>query len=1285
MAIDRSLESGSSAGTSLDRVVGLGASAGGLEALQEVMGSLSTSPGMAVIIAQHLAPDHPSSLALLLTSASGRSVVEAIDDMPLRPGVVCVVPSNRDAIVVGDRVRLVEPPPRTSPSPSIDRLFESLADEWGPRSVGVVLSGTGVDGAQGLRAIRGADGLTMVQTPETARFDGMPRAAIGLGGVDLVASAADIGNRLGALFEGGEGAFAASVPEPGGEVLSQIAARLRHVTGIDFAGYKPTTLTRQIQRRMAVRQVSEDGDYAALLMRDLAEAQALADNLLVTVTSFFRDDDAFAALRSQVTDYVTALAPTATIRVWIPGCATGEEAYSIGMLISEALGRPMDLPRRLKIFASDIHEPSLGIGRQAWYPASEADRVPPELLSVYTRAVRGGVQMVETLRECVVFARHDVTNDPPFPSIDLVSCRNTLIYFTRPTQDRVLGCFEFAVKPGGILFLGAVESLDRGSKTFRALDADNRIYTRIPGTSPRTWQPVVRLAGSVSAAERKPELLPPPESSRLTEENELLEALVRLGGTSFLVFDQAQNLVRVGGDVSGYCTLPAGRLAAAGGAFLRPELRDEARALFLLCRADGRPVTGQQVVLPDSGVVVRMRATPVPLAGEEGIVVSFAREDDVPGVDEVPARTETFERELERLERELLISQDSLRRSLGELQATNEELEASAEELQAASEELQSSNEELQASNEEIQATNEELGTLNLELTKRTESSEALTLELENIQASLSQGMVLLDRDLCVRRYTPMAVRLFALVDTDIGRPLLSVPTTSRIEGLHTALRAVLGGEPRRSLETVGGAMTYLLQVLPYLDSHAECVGVIVTMTDISEMVGLRRAADDAFSDLEAKSELLADMAATDSLTGLGNRRAFLTRISRAVDRAERSGRTFALVELDLDRFKEVNDEMGHAAGDLVLAATASRITDVVRGTDSVARLGGDEFGVLLEDFGHPAELELIVDRLRLSLEEPVDVGDRIALSSASIGVALFPRDGRSEDELIRAADAAMYAQKRRGGDGFSYFDTSMNEAAEIRRRTRLEVAAAIEAREFEMHYQPIVDAVTRQVRLVEALVRWRRRGVVVAAADFVPFCEESRQVRALGEIVAELVSADLPELLSAGPAALRICVNVSVEQLEERGVNVAVFSESLHGHLDRLVVEILETVFLPNHPIALDRVRGLAGMGAQIAIDDYGSGYSNMLLLESLSPDYIKLDRTFLGEGRTAADRLSMIRSAVDVAHVVGSQVIAEGIETEEQLHVALDAGVDLIQGYHVGGPMPLAELLDFLASDPA
>ncbi|MFZ0406906.1 MAG: chemotaxis protein CheB [Cyanobium sp.] len=839
----------------------IGASAGGLEAIEGLVQHLLLPCRCTYIVAQHLAPDHPSHLVELIARFTSLTVVSAVDGAALEPGMIVIAPPNRDVAIEAGGLRVTEPPQRYGPSPCIDLLFESLAEHWGEKGIAVVLSGTGSDGSRGLRAVRGAGGLTIAQSPQEAKFDSMPRAAISLGGAELVLEATAIGDRLNELMRGREPIERRQLPEPEMVLLDTLLSRLKQVSDIDFSTHKESTLFRQIKRRMAICGISNLDDYIPLLNSKSGEIQALTQSLLVNVTEFFRDPHAFKALQEQLQTRLKKLTPPAQLRVWVPGCCSGQEAYSIAMVVSDILNHPSELASQLRIFATDLDDQSLAIARRGRYPISATASIPGDLCSRYFTERNNEMEVSKALRNSIVFAHHNLCKDPPFPHLDLISCRNTLIYFTPEVHDSLLDLFAFSLRPGGLLLLGSSETIGNRNPEFSVEDASQHLYRRTNADS-KQRAPISQTSSQILAHARgKVERLSPSRHTVPEQHVALLEALVGQLCPPALVLDQNHDLVEVIGDVTPYCRLPQGRMTAAATAFLRPELQAEARVLFLLVRADRSSARSEPLRLDGIKAPIRLMASPLQQGDRTLTLLRFQTESEaiIPG----PATFAEGQRgvalgeEIKRLEQELLSSQVNLRRSLCELEQTNEELETSSEELQASSEELQASNEELVASNEELQATNEELASLNQQLRSRNDQMEHLNNDLENIQASLSQGMVILDRNLRITRFSPLAVRVFGLVDSDIGQPLIGVPTTVPLPELRQTLLAVLKSGQRRNLEASSEEVSYLVQFMPYQEQDGQCLGVIISLTDVSELVALRRAAEAALSDFTSLTNTL--------------------------------------------------------------------------------------------------------------------------------------------------------------------------------------------------------------------------------------------------------------------------------------------------------------------------------------------------------------------------------------------------------------------------------------------
>lgn len=1259
-------------------VVGIGSSAGGLEALEVLVGSLRESGRTAYLVAQHLAPEHPSMLADLLARCTRLTVVTAEDGVELTPDTIVVAPPGRDIRVAGTVVQVVEPGVRSGPNPCIDVLMESLAEGWGSHGVGVILSGTGTDGSYGLRAVKAADGITIAQLPTSAKFETMPQAAISLGAADLVLDPVEIGRFLTSL--GTPEAVWPLQREPAAapDSLSAILSELRRATAIDFSQFKESTLRRQVARRMVLRRVATMDDYVVLVSTDPAEPVALMNGLLVTVTSFFRDPEAFDALRDQLVTYVARRDPSEPLRIWVPGCATGEEAYTVAMIASDVLGRPSDLSSHLKVFGTDLDEAALAIARRAVYPESALSRVPAPLRSSYFVATPQGSEVVPELRGAVVFARHNVGQDPPFPRLDVVSCRNTLIYFTPSLQRRVLGLFAYGLRPQGLLLLGSAETPTPDARGFVDADPVHRVFRR-------TDDPVPAEPSHAPLPAPKPRPLPPlartgPVIFQAAPDHRetMLRALLSVQSDPCLLLNERHEVVEIVGDVSPYCQLSPGQPTMAVSALLRPELVPEARALLVIVRAEDRAATGSPVSVEATGATVRLVARPVPVGGRPMVALEFVG-DSERGTEPVAIgeRGAEFDAELDRLERELMNSQATLQGSLEDLETAHEELLSYNEELQASAEELQSSYEELETSNEELQASNEELSHANLQLREQAIELERMRNEAMDSLSNFTRVTdalqeVVWQRDAAMTRLLYVSGRVRELTGTsaaDLGDDAEALDAFIVPEDREAAwaARRAPGGrwEVDYRIEDHRGSRRWVTErgcLVPDSRSGDRYVG---TLTDISRE--------------HRQSEQLLLQATVDAPTGLLNRYEFRRLLDTELARARRSGGSVALAWVDLDQFKEVNDHYGHAAGDAILAATAERLRDAVRDSDVIGRIGGDEFAVILTDYDNPFELESIVERIRVEMQVPVAVGTADLAVTGSIGIALFPLDGDSADALLQAADAAMYAAKVRGGDAIEYFDEAMRASAEERRRMRQEIAEAIMGRQFVLHYQPIVSTGDGSLWGVEALLRWVRDGKAVAAGEFIAFCEQSGQIRALTAISMSLLQADLRRLGAAGEDLGRSCLNLSVSQLEDRTFQDLLDQMPSPTGLAGLVVEVTESLFLPDNARALAAVSRLSDLGAEVSVDDYGSGYSNFALMEQLSPALVKLDKSFLSHATTVDRKETLIAAAIEMSHALGAKVIVEGVETIDQLDLVTGLGADFAQGWHIARAMPLDDLLEW------
>ncbi len=831
-------------------IVAIGASAGGLDALEKLFATLSPDTGSAFVVIQHLSPDHKSMMANLLSRHTSMPVVMAEQDMPVEPNHVYLIPPGAIMHMGEGYLRLTPKNPRTLTLP-IDVFFTSLARQYGNRSVGIVLSGTGSDGTRGAAAINEAGGLLIAQSPENAKFDGMPRSVIATGLVDAILPVEDIAPRLQAHL------LNQPLPRPDQPTdpaprsaslspeatLSGIMHLLLQLGGVDFQEYKPGTVMRRIERRMAVRQVGSMQAYLDLLADDRNEVMLLRRELLIPVTSFFRDADAYDTLARQVIEPIVARKQAGeTIRVWAAGVSTGEEAYSIAMLFLEAFEQIKRWPS-LKIFATDVEQQNIETAGAGTYPESIAAEVSPQQLERFF-VKRGSTFVVKNeLRQCIVFARHNLLSDPPFTKMDLVTCRNVLIYFKAAAQERALKRLHYALNQHSYLFLGSSESLGPMQHDFTPVSARNKIWQVLrPLSLPLDLARSV--GGTAAVLSHSPSVASHARGSR-HRNNAVdmgLAALLRaFAPPAAILVNSRHELVHSYGDVHRVLQLKEGHASLELNRILPEKLIPVAAALLYKSNREESSVVSDAVLLrtDEAGPEhYRLSAWPVgELEGERLTLLAFERlsgSDRSPSANVVDVDAETTER-IEVLERELGATRESL-------QATIEELETSNEELQSTNEELMASNEELQSSNEELQSVNEELNTVNAEYQEKIDVLNRLNADLDSMAKAVSAGTVFVDQDLNLTRFSPDAAHIFKLRDSDVGRRLddlahqLEYPEL--IRDLETTLQT--GNKIERDVRGLNGR-NYFVRMLPYSVPSSSARGVVASFLDVTAMHDVAR------------------------------------------------------------------------------------------------------------------------------------------------------------------------------------------------------------------------------------------------------------------------------------------------------------------------------------------------------------------------------------------------------------------------------------------------------------
>jgi two-component system CheB/CheR fusion protein len=840
-------------------VVGIGASAGGLDPLTRFFDHLPTDTGMAFVVVQHLSPDFKSLMDELLARHTRLPINLVEDGMPVEADHIYLIPSRTEMIISGGRLLLSESERQQELSLPIDIFFRSLAQECGSRAVAIVLSGGGSDGSRGARDVHAAGGLVLVQDAETAQFDGMPRAARDAGVADRLLAPEDMPRALLDHVERRSApGHAVPVDGPATEIrgIEAVYRMLQDEFGIDFTHYKPSTVTRRIERRLALARSQDIDEYLQRLRKERDELDALYRDLLIGVTRFFRDEQAFEILETRVLPELVQREPRQTpLRVWVAGCATGEEAYSLAIVLQDVMTRLGERP--LKIFATDVHRGSLESAARGVYEEEVVANVSPERLARYFVRTGGRYQVVPELRQTIVFAPHNVIKDAPFTRVDLITCRNMLIYLQPAAQQKVLSLFHFSLNRGGVLFLGPSETPGPLARGFETLDRHWQLYRK--GSDVRTpvdarLQPLLAPAPRLGPAGS---YTPPAGRYAIGQLLGTYDALLdELMPPSLLVTDRGE-LVQSFGGASRFLKLRDGRqgldvldvvdgelkMLLVGG--LKRALAEPAPIAFRGVRLGGGP--------DDSVHRVTIRRVQSRSGGHAHVLVSFEALDGATAAPSgAPAGTEidldqVSRQQLGALEAELTYTKQTL-------QATIEEREASNEELQASYEELQASNEELQSTNEELQSVNEELYTVNAEYQRKIAELTELTNDMDNLLSSTEVGTIFLDAQLKIRKFTPQIGETFNLVAHDIGRPIDAFAHTLEhpelVEDLGRVLRS--GQTVERELRDVRGKV-FFLRVLPYR-VKGTVEGVVLTLIDVS---GLRAAEDALFHERYLLNSLL--------------------------------------------------------------------------------------------------------------------------------------------------------------------------------------------------------------------------------------------------------------------------------------------------------------------------------------------------------------------------------------------------------------------------------------------
>jgi two-component system, chemotaxis family, CheB/CheR fusion protein len=822
-------------------IVGIGASAGGFEAFVALLKALPVNTGMGFVLAQHLDPKHESRLTNLLSTVTRMPVRDAKHGSLVEPNCIYVMPPNTRMTIVRGKLMLT---PRAEHVLPIDFFFQSLAEDAGNIAVGVILSGLGTDGTLGLKAIKAAGGVTIAEETARAKYAGMPGSAIAGGFVDHILPPEEIGRKLAEFANRTSkqrlSAAAIKPPKAAPNDLVTIFGLLHSKTGVDFSHYKASTIERVIERRAALKKIGDRAGYVKFLEQQPEEVEALFQALLILVTRFFRDAKVFEALKKSIFPRMLEnKPPDAPLRIWVAGCSTGEEVYSIAICLAEFL-QQRALQRTVKIYATDISDRALAKARTGLYPKSVNRHVSAARLKRFFVRENGGWQVVKSIRDWCVFARHDVTVDPPFANMDLVSCRNLLIYFDAFLQKIAVSTFHYALNAGGFLVLGASEGIGSHVDLFSAVDQKRKIYAKkVVPRSLKSFFAQAAFRGRPSVASATPPML---AESDLDIRKHGDRVLVSKFCPSGVIIDSNARVLQFRGRTSEYLEHAAGEASLNLFKMVHPDLLGDVRAAVRQALKSRASVKNEEVAFHRNGrnrkVAIEVVPFEAPPAGEPFFHVLFH---------EIPAsghesKTAAATRHAKtagtvRLQEELVATRETLESIIEEREETNEELQAASEELQTTNEELQSTNEELETAKEELESSNEELTTLNEELTSRNAELAVLNSDLNNLLTSVNFPILMLGKDLRIRRFTSSAEKLFELTASAIGQRLSEVELNFELPGLAKKLAAVIEtpGSTEEEIQSRDHRW-YSLRIRPYRTADGKLDGAVMALVDIDRM-----------------------------------------------------------------------------------------------------------------------------------------------------------------------------------------------------------------------------------------------------------------------------------------------------------------------------------------------------------------------------------------------------------------------------------------------------------------
>ena len=833
-------------------VVGIGASAGGLEALEGFFASMPPQSNLAIIIIQHLAPNYKSIMGSLLKKYTRMKIFEVKDGMKIEPNSIYLNPPDKDVAVMNRTFQLIEPLKSHAVRLPIDYFFRSLSEDQGEKAICIVLSGTGTDGTLGLKAIKGEGGMAMVQEEGQAKYNSMPRSAINTGLVDYVLPVEKMPDELAKYVKHPSSiekeTLDGTTEQKYENSVAKILIQIRSMEGQDFSNYKQNTIRRRIERRMAIHQIDKISHYLDYIRESPLEVKTLYKDLLIGVTNFFRDPEAFDILEKEVISEIIKTNKNDTIRIWVPGCATGEEAYSIAMIFAELMEN-LQTHFNIQIFGTDIDDDSIEFARAAVYPDSIAADISVERLKRFFIKEDSTYKVKKQIREMLVFATQSLIKDPPFSRLNLVSCRNVLIYMDRVLQKKIVPIFHYTLNKGGYLFLGSSETIGEFSYLFTTINSKWKIYRRHGAEVKNAPGNTTTKEGEMFKEMQVEEAKRYPKETNICQmaEREILNKYA----PPFVLINDKHEILYVSGKIHKYLLTPAGVPVFNIQKMAHADLRYQLKTILHKLRKKRETVVSRGIKLRDNDIFLTVDVTVKPISAggetENQIMVIFEEKgssEEARKRKNITVKSRKEDPHITDLKLELKSTKEYLQATIEELETSNEEMQSSNEEMQSSNEELQSTNEELETSKEEQQSTNEELETVNSELQNKVIELSRANNDLNNLLASTQIATIFLDTRLRIVRFTPSMTKLFNMLPSDLNRPIADITSKFNSETLYQDAETVLNTLTQRESEIqTDDGIFYTVRVLPYRTVENIIDGVVITFVDVTNLRSIRRLA----------------------------------------------------------------------------------------------------------------------------------------------------------------------------------------------------------------------------------------------------------------------------------------------------------------------------------------------------------------------------------------------------------------------------------------------------------